>query len=212
MNDFLNFVNSWKVRAFEIDLQNGFPNVEWILEKAKRKLANAETSEEIQECREENKKNVKSAKEQILTYLELVNLTNNHLAMVQIYFEYKALFEKAEALEKAKKVRQPTKLPESYDFFNKENYSVSQRDEFIRNARKDFFENPRGLGEKIAELENPEGLGESRILKFVPNSKSLTLTNFLKSIVGKSWGKNKNDQVLKSYREKKENLIDNAKQ
>ena len=219
MNDFLKFVTARKAEAFDINLENENQHLADKLNERNQFLSNAERPEEIQKVSQV----AEAAMDEIKAKILLVLRNENHLTkyenglpfyllQVRMWFEYKDLFERSKELEKPKKVRQPIKLPESNDFFIKENYSVPQRDEFIRNAKKDFKKDPKSLGEKIAELENPEGLGESQVLKFIPNSKSLTLTNFLKSIVGKPWDKNKNDQVLKSYREKKENLIDNAKQ
>ena len=205
MNDFLKFVNSWKVRAFEIDMVAGYANVAHILQQRQWDLLNAESPEEILATKEVAKKALDDLKNKIRNImLREGTLMAHDLAYVRMWFEYKGLFERSKELEKPKKGRQPTKPPESKEFFI--NYSTPQRDEFIRKARKDFFNDPKRLGEKIAEME------ESQVLKFIPKSKDLNLTNFLKSIVNEAWSKNKDNQVRDAYNEKKESFINNIKQ
>ena len=190
MNDFLKFVTARKAEAFDITLENENQHVADKLNERNQFLSNAERPEEIQKVSQV----AEAAMDEIKAKILLVLRNENHLGYkpfyllyVRMWFEYKDLFERSKELEKPKKGRQPTKPPESKEFFI--NYSTPQRDEFIRKARKDFFNDPKRLGEKIAEME------ESQVLKFIPKSKDLNLTNFLKSIVNEAWSKNKDNQV-----------------
>ena len=207
MNDFLKFVTARKAEAFDITLENENQHVADKLNERNQFLSNAERPEEIQKVSQV----AEAAMDEIKAKILLVLRNENHLGYkpfyllyVRMWFEYKDLFERSKELEKPKKGRQPTKPPESKEFFI--NYSTPQRDEFIRKARKDFFNDPKRLGEKIAEME------ESQVLKFIPKSKDLNLTNFLKSIVNEAWSKNKDNQVRDAYNEKKESFINNIKQ
>ena len=211
MNDFLKFVTARKAEAFDINLENENQHLADKLNERNQFLSNAERPEEIQKVSQV----AEAAMDEIKAKILLVLRNENHLTkyenglpfyllQVRMWFEYKDLFERSKELEKPKKGRQPTKPPESKEFFI--NYSTPQRDEFIRKARKDFFNDPKRLGEKIAEME------ESQVLKFIPKSKDLNLTNFLKSIVNEAWSKNKDNQVRDAYNEKKESFINNIKQ
>ena len=99
MSDFLDFVNSHKAEAYEIDMGKEFGNVWHILRKWQRKLSNAESPEEIQEVRQFAKKAYLSTKEDLLRLLEFQTLTKRHLAEIRIYFEYKNLYEMTEEPE-----------------------------------------------------------------------------------------------------------------
>ncbi len=101
MNDFLNFVNSWKVRAFEIDMVAGYANVAHILQQRQWDLLNAESPEEILAAKEVAKKALDDLKNKIRNImLREGTLMAHDLAYVRMWFEYKDLFEKSEAFEK----------------------------------------------------------------------------------------------------------------
>lgn len=196
MSDFLDFVSTHKAEAYEIDMGKEFGNVWHILRKWQRKLSNAESPEEIQEVRQSAKKAYLSTKEDLLRLLEFQTLTKRHLAEIRIYFEYKDLYEKT---KEPKKQRQPKKLPEFHEFFDKGKVPPNERDEFKRKARKEFINDPKELGSKIAECQN------AGTLKIIDRS-NFSLTNFLKSITEQSWNKSKENYVREGYKNKLEIL------
>lgn len=201
MNEFTEFVNSHRAEAFEINLNYDVIDK---LQEQQQKLQNAESSEEILQVREFAQKAVKSLKAKILKMLRneihktlYVNVIPPYLPLVRMWFEYEDLYKGAGG---QRAIRQPKKLPEFDEFFDKSKMNVKERNEFKRKAKKDFIDNPEKLGAKIAEMQKSGSLfiGADRTEK--------CLTNFLKALTEKSWNKSKNNYAGNGYKENLKNL------
>ena len=156
--NFIEFVNSHKAEAYEIDMGEEFGNVWHILRTWQRKLSNAESPEEIQEVRQFAKKAYLSTKEGLLRLLEFPNLTKRHLSEIRIYFEYKELYEKAE--EPKSEVSELNKIKEiaEYEDFFTDNAMLTDRNRFKNEFRKKYLKDPETIGRLIADFENDKKL------------------------------------------------------